>query len=446
MRAHAMIGWMGLVVSTLAGAAQNVPTIAARASPSVVHLKAEQIPDLPDLTRTQARLHRKFEQEPGVVALAAPSIHTGSGFVWHAPSGGLFVITNAHVVGKTTRLTAVLNDGQQMDADVVGSDELTDVAVVRLHGNAPPALPTAPAGSLRPGDAVIALGSPLNFEHSVTTGRVSGLHRTRIDASHPMTPYIQTDVPTNPGSSGGPLLDEQGRVVGINTSILTSGAQGGFMGISLAIPIDRVEQVANVLLEHGRLFPGHLGMSGQSLNQPLSGAFPGFPPHAVVIESIEPDSPARGLLEVGDVITAVDGKAIQGWSDLAWKVMVRGPGAPITLTVQRGTQVRSMTLNTAGKTPRANILADTADFPAELAVVPLDEAMGKRAGVKGGAGVVVLLSDSARQAGLLVGDWLLSVNGLPASTDDQLQRALAAQHPARLFVYRRGQRAFMALP
>jgi S1-C subfamily serine protease len=238
---------------------------------------------------------------------------TGSGVIV-APDG--LVLTNSHVVGSATRVSATTVEGRSLTARVVGDDPDTDLALVRV--DAPVTLPAAPLGNsklLKRGQLVIAIGNPLGFESTVTTGVVSALGRSlRARSGRLIDDVIQTDAALNPGNSGGPLVSSHGEVVGINTAVIM-GAQG----ICFAVASNTASFVLGELVRHGRVRRAYIGIAAQqfALSRRRRHAAGLTQESAVMVASVEPESPAtRADLNAGDVILALDGVAITGADDL----------------------------------------------------------------------------------------------------------------------------------
>jgi S1-C subfamily serine protease len=259
---------------------------------------------------------------------------SGSGFIF-TPDG--LVLTNSHVAGGATRIDVTLSDGQRFDADLIGDDPHTDLAVIRISA---PKLATATLGSsrgVRVGQLTIAIGNPYGFECTVTAGVVSALGRTlRAQSGRLIDDVIQTDAALNPGNSGGPLVNSNGEVIGVNTAIIMPA-----QGICFATAIDTAKVVVGQLLRHGRVRRGYIGVAGQ--NAPLSRRVVRYfdlpVESGVRVMSIEPGSPAATAgLEEGDVIVAWDSKPIAGIDALHRLLTEQYLGASVEATVLRRTQ------------------------------------------------------------------------------------------------------------
>ena len=257
---------------------------------------------------------------------------TGSGFIF-TPDG--FILTNSHVVSGAARADVTLNDGRRLAAQVVGLDPNTDLAVVRIIGAGFQAARLGESRSVRPGQVVIAIGNPYGFQCTVTTGVVSALGRSlRAGSGRLIDNVIQTDAALNPGSSGGPLVNSAGEVIGVNTAVILPA-----QGICFAIAIDTVKFVAGRLIKDGTIKSAFIGVAGQ--NVPLHRRlvrYHGLPnDSAILVAAVEDKGPAQraGLLE-GDLIVAYDGQPVGGIDDLHRILTDARVGARSTLTVLRG--------------------------------------------------------------------------------------------------------------
>ncbi len=259
---------------------------------------------------------------------------TGSGFIF-APDG--LILTNNHVVSDANRLRVTLADGFQLDADPVGCDPGTDLAVIRVHSSD---LPTAVLGNsaqLRTGQLAIAIGNPLGFEASVTAGVISALGRTlRSTSGRLIDNVIQTDAALNPGNSGGPLVDSRGEAIGVNTAIILPA-----QGLCFAVAIDTARFVVQQLLQHGKIRRAYLGVVGQTVSLPRWAIrkFDLLQEGGVLVSGLEPDSPAAaaGLVE-GDVVIGVDDFVVAGIDDLHRVLTEERIGRSVQVDVIRGRQ------------------------------------------------------------------------------------------------------------
>ena len=298
----------------------------ARSGPAVVTLETARTVERsalsglpPGLLRDP--LFRRFFQAPGSKSQSRVQRGQGSGVIFD--SKGL-LLTNAHVVEGAETLSVELTDGRRVTGSVVGTDSLTDLAVVRLDGEGP--WPTAVLGDsdrLRVGDWAIAVGNPFGLENTVTMGIISNLNRnvSQLGISGKRLDLIQTDAAINPGNSGGPLLNADGEVVGINTLVRS----GPGAGLGFAIPINRAQTIARQLVTTGRA------------SHPVIGIGLADSPDGPVIRSVQPGAPAaKAGLKPDDEIAAIDGQPMRGAADVVAAIDRKGVGQRITLTIRRG--------------------------------------------------------------------------------------------------------------
>jgi S1-C subfamily serine protease len=281
----------------------------------------------------------------------------GSGFVI---DGQGHILTNAHVVEGAQKVTVGFSSASGLDntypAKVLGLDKATDVAVLEPQNLPANAIHPLSMGSVRDvsvGDPVVAIGNPLGEERTITSGIISAVNRTidSLQTKHPIQGALQTDAAINHGNSGGPLIDSQGKVIGITSQILSDGPDSGNIGIGFAIPINSALAVAHQLIAKGHAEHTYLGIKGQPLNTQLAHAFNIPTDHGVLVETVVPNSPAakaglRGgttsatiagmpYMLGGDVITAVDGKQVVQFTDLLDAISSKKPGQTVTLTILR---------------------------------------------------------------------------------------------------------------
>ncbi|MFN8060291.1 MAG: trypsin-like peptidase domain-containing protein [Vicinamibacterales bacterium] len=256
----------------------------------------------------------------------------GSGFVF-TPDG--LVLTNSHVVARSERVEVVTIDGRRCVADVVGDDAHTDLAVLRISANDLSVVSLGRSALLRAGQLVVAIGNPLGFEHTVTTGVVSATGRAlRARTGRMMENIIQTDAALNPGNSGGPLVTSAGRVVGVNTAVILGG-----QGLSFAVPIDTATRVVAALLQEGRVRRAHLGVAATNTSIPrtVARAAQVASSTGVLVESVAGDGPAQEAgLRPGDVIVAYGPTTIGSVDDLHRVLTREAIGLPATVVALRG--------------------------------------------------------------------------------------------------------------
>jgi S1-C subfamily serine protease len=262
---------------------------------------------------------------------------SGSGVVF-APDG--YALTNSHVVAGARRLEASLPDGQRFEASLIGDDPATDLAVIRLAGTGLPHAAFGRSGALRVGQLVAAIGNPLGYQATVTAGIVSALGRTlRSRAGRLIDSVIQTDAPLNPGNSGGPLVDGQGKVVGVNTAII-----GGAQGICFAIGVDTAVEVVAQLMREGRVRRSRLGVMGQTipLDARLAARLHRKAASAVLVADLEPSS--RAGLAKGDILLELDGETIANVDDLHRLLTAARAGHALPARLLRGGALKEVTV------------------------------------------------------------------------------------------------------
>ncbi|MBZ0172977.1 MAG: Do family serine endopeptidase, partial [Phycisphaerales bacterium] len=297
--------------------------LAERASPAVVNIGTTlkrgtqppglppgmQIPDLPEDSPLY-EFFRRFFGEGGDPGNFEPRSSLGSGFIISADG---YIISNYHVVKDADEIVVRLSDRREFVAQLIGSDERSDLAVLKVEAADLPTVKIGDSSKLRVGEWVLAIGSPFGFEYSVTAGIVSAKGRSLPNENY--VPFIQTDVAINPGNSGGPLFNLAGEVVGVNSQIFSR--TGGFMGLSFAIPMEVAYNVYEQLRESGTVTRGWLGVLIQDVTRDLAESFGMAKPHGALVSKVVPDSPAdKAGLQAGDIVIAFADTTIETSADL----------------------------------------------------------------------------------------------------------------------------------
>ncbi|GFE78967.1 serine protease [Steroidobacter agaridevorans] len=346
----------------------------------------------------------------------------GSGFIVSADG---YILTNAHVVAEAEEVTVKTTDRREYTAKVIGVDEATDVAVLKIDAKNLPTVKIGDPSKLRPGEWVIAIGSPFGFENSVTAGIVSATSRSMPGSNY--APFIQTDVAVNPGNSGGPLFNLQGEVVGINSQIFSRS--GGYMGLSFAIPIDVANNVQTQLVSTGKVTRSRIGVSIQDVNAQLAESFGLDRPKGALVGMVEDDGPgAKAGIKAGDVILKVDGTEIDQSSQLPGLIASKKPGTTVNLEVWRDGGVKRLSakpVEIAEKGVKvANRDSADADETAKLGLVVRPLQKQEKQQVETDGDLVVEDSDGpAAAAGVQRGDIILGVNGKPVKSVEELKTA-----------------------
>lgn len=427
----------GMLLDAAAQAAEMPGSFAGlvkKVAPAVVNISTTQIvkpTEQEDLSKEEL-LRRYFG--------GAPSHETerrnlGSGFII-SPDG--FILTNYHVVRNAKDIKVKLLDGRVKEATLVGSDEITDIALIKVEGEGFPTASLGNSDKLEVGDWVIAIGNPFGLARTVTAGIVSA--KGRELGAGPYDDFIQTDAPINPGNSGGPLFDTTGEVVGINTAINPAAQNIGF-----AIPINIASIIMNELRENGKVVRGWLGAGAQVVTPELAEALRLKEPLGLVVTSVEKGSPAeKAGLKIGDVITEFAGKKIEHPSELPWLVASSRVGTKIPMKIIRGGKDVVLEVVIA---PRP--LLQGAEENARLeemfgfAVAPITPEVARKLNVEADRGVVItgVKKDSpAGEAGMAPGDIVVEVNGKPVHNIEEFFGLLknAKAGDSEIFFVRRG--------
>lgn len=262
---------------------------------------------------------------------ATPAIEHAYGTAFFVTTNG-YMLTNHHVVEGADKITVTLNDRTELDATLVGSDERSDVAVLKVSGKQFPALPIGDSNGLKVGEPVLAIGSPFGFDYSASAGIVSA--KSRNFSRDTSVPFIQTDVALNPGNSGGPLFNQRGEVIGINSRIFSG--TGGYMGLSFSIPIDAAMDIYEQLKTNGEVARAYLGIYPQDIDRNLAEAYNLARPQGALLTRVSPDSPAQKAgLKSGDIILQYNDAQIMRASDLLNLLNRAKPNDAFHVQIQR---------------------------------------------------------------------------------------------------------------
>ncbi|PDT81640.1 Do family serine endopeptidase [Sinorhizobium sp. BJ1] len=359
-------------------------------------------------------------------------LSAGSGVIVDADKG--YILTNHHVVADAGEVAVTLKDRRRFTAELVGSDEATDVALLKIEAEKLKALPLGDSSALRVGDPVVAIGNPFGLGQTVTSGIVSALGRGGINVEG-YEDFIQTDASINPGNSGGALVTADGLLVGINTAIIAPA--GGNVGIGFAVPIAMASAVMEQLIKHGEVRRGRIGISVQDLTPDLAEALRIEESSGAVVGSVEQNSPAAHAgLQAGDVILAVNNRKITGSADLRNRIGLAQIGSQVEIEYLR---------DRARKTVTMRIEPASAKAGAEAIPAPLQGAQFQDA-----AGNVVVSNieegSAAERSGLRMGDVIVAVNRQPIATVAELAAALKdAGGTIALDLFRGGSKLFLVI-
>jgi Do/DeqQ family serine protease len=356
-----------------------------------------------------------------------PRMGSGSGVIVDAKKG--YVLTNHHVVADAAEIMVTLKDKREIPAKLIGSDDGTDIALLQIEADNLAELPIGDSSDMKVGDYVIAVGSPFGLSQTVTSGIVSALGRSGLNIEG-YEDFIQTDASINPGNSGGALVNLKGELVGINTAII--GPSGGNVGIGFAVPTTIAKSVMTQLVATGSVSRGRIGVAIQNMSPELAKNLGIDQTSGALVGGVEKDTPAdKAGIKAGDVITAINGQAVQGASDVRNKVGLTPVGTTLDLTILRGSDTKRIKVS-IGK-------------PAEAQKVALEEA---KPAVKGATfsetdkGVTVTdveMGSPAWRAGLRPKDVVVGVNRKPVNSVDELSKELKeSDRQTALFLKRDG--------
>ena len=457
-----------VVALTLLGASNTVPArvtglpdftgLVEESVPAVVNIRVTQYGDRvrpdeesmnPHDQEQIPEIFRRFFDTPGAPGYGRPDRQgAGSGFIIEDDG---FIMTNHHVVDGADQIIVRLADRREFEAELVGSDPLSDIALLKIDADDLPVLKLGDSESLRPGEWVVAIGSPFNFEQSVTAGIVSA--KGRSSGQQQYVPFIQTDVAINRGNSGGPLLNLDGEVVGVNSWILSSG--GGYMGLSFAVPIETASTAVAQLRQHGKVSRGLLGVQVSGVSREMAEALDLDRPIGALVNEVNPESAAdKAGIEPGDVILAFNDVEVETSADLPPLVGANPPGTKARVLVSRSGEKKTftVTLDALESDENGNVLAATdADRQSNalgLQVEPI-AAEDRRALGDPDGGVVVtgVESDAAYRAGIRRGDVILMINNQKVEDLDsfeQLVGSLPEGKAVALRIMRDGATRFLA--
>jgi serine protease Do len=432
------------LVKKEAPAVVNISTVTRRE-----RSQQSQLDQLPEMFR---RFFDEFGGPGGPGGGPAPRSETeslGSGFI--ISSDG-YVLTNYHVVGEADEIVVRLQDRRELDAELIGSDPQSDLALIKVDASDLPVVDIGSSDDLQVGEWVLAIGAPFGFDSSVTAGIVSAKGRSLPTDNY--VPFIQTDVAINPGNSGGPLFNLNGQVVGINSQIVSRS--GGYMGLSFAIPIDLAMDVADQLKETGEVSRGWLGVLIQEVDRDLAESFGLDKPMGALVAQVQSGSPAAEAgLQPGDVIIAFNGREIQRSAQLPKWVGALKAGTEAEMTVVRDGDEKTLevTVGELPDNPQAGMAGQPDQDqgePDKLGLEVRAASAAELARVKADHGVVItgVQDGPAARAGLSSGDLLVSLNGKPVDSLDAY-REIAADLPDEgtvpALVNRDGNARFVAI-
>jgi len=457
---------------------QDLSDLAAKVTPAVVNVAVTMKAGAADDDETQMadrsqqqqmeefmqRFAERFGQQgqPGGKPQMKPRTAqkaqaVGTGFIIDANG---WIVTNFHVAGKADSITVTLADGRKLPAKMVGGDEKTDLALIKVESDKPlPYVTFADASKVRVGQPVMAVGNPFGLGGTVTTGIVSA--RGRDIHSGPFDDYIQTDAAINRGNSGGPLFDMDGHVIGINTAIFSPS--GGSVGLGFAIPSSLAEPVVAQLKTNGRVERGLLGVQIQPVTEELAQSMSLGSEKGALVAQVQPDSPALAAgIKSGDVIKSVDGKNIETIRDLTRMISAVKPGTSVKLDVWRDGKDMSVTAKVGDQKEEGAVVKAKADQPDAKKAEPMSYGVSLAPispearqelkldnSIKGAVVAAVEPGSPADDQGLKAGDVLQQVGkdmvDNPKMAAEKLKEAKKTGKPVLMKIYREGMTRFVAI-
>ncbi len=397
--------------------------LAAENSPAVVNISTKQkvkkhknlphglnIPNLPEGSPWNDLFKRFFEDRENNEGFNSQSL--GSGFIVDA-SG--YIVTNHHVIKGADEILVRLSDRRELVAKLIGSDERSDIALLKIEADSLPVVKIGNSDKLKVGEWAMAIGSPFGFDHSVSVGVVSAIGRSNLPNSN-YVPFIQSDVAINPGNSGGPLFNLKGEVIGINSQIYTRS--GGFMGLSFSIPINVAMNVVKQIKKDGHVTRGWLGVLIQEVNRELAESFGMKQPRGAAILKVIEDSPAeKAGFKIGDVIVKFGAKEIYRSSDLPLAVGTTEVGKKVRVKIIRESRTRTLTVKVE-ELPNQDTLAEVQGSTKKtqvnklgMSVMDISNEQREQFGMdKRGILIKNVSAGAARDAGIRKGDILLKLN------------------------------------
>lgn len=463
----AMLFLLSLVVVTsttaYAAALPDFTPLVTKNSPAVVNISTTQksppgapdmhgMPDIPEDSPFYDFFKKFFGEMPdGGLEPFEERSSLGSGFIISTDG---YIITNNHVIQNADEIVVSLQDRREFVAKLVGTDDRSDIAVLKIDGSDFPILKLGDSDKLKVGEWVLAIGSPFGFDHSVTAGIVSAIGRSLPNENY--VPFIQTDVAINPGNSGGPLFNLDGEVVGVNSQIYSR--TGGFMGLSFAVPIDVVMNVYEQLRDKGHVTRGWLGVLIQDVTRELAESFGMKRPHGALIARVLEKGPAaKAGFEVGDIVTRYDGKEVSFSSDLPPMVGNSKIGEKIPVEIIRRGKSLKMTVVIAELPAEDEMKKAAGPAKAEpratnalnMSVTDLNDQQRQELQIDD-QGVLVdsVTEGPAQKAGIRAGDVLLLLNNIKitsAKQFDQVVKSLPKNKSIPVLIQRRGGPMFLAL-
>ncbi len=412
--------------------------LAEKNGPAVVNVQAthnaaenpQMQPGEPDEQEIPEIFRRFFGPQGRLPHADSSRISLGSGFIISADG---YVLTNNHVVDGSDQVLVRLSDRRELEAKVIGTDPQTDIALLKVNAGGLPVVSIGDSKKLKPGQWVVAIGSPFNFDHSVTHGIISSIGRSFGAADQQYVPFIQSDVPINRGNSGGPLFNLDGQVVGINSQIFSN--TGGYMGVSFAIPIDVAMSAVDQIKDKGRVSRGMIGVQIQNVDGALAQSLKLPRLGGALVNAVTPGSGAdKADIHVGDVILSYNGHEIDHSSDLPPLVGSTKPGSKAELSIFRDGKTLTVPVQVGELPQDKNKLAGSPGEPVAknslgIVVDDLTAEQRKQLKLKDDGVLITHVSGAAQRARLQPGDVVLMVGRKPVKSVTDFNAAIHDVQP-----------------
>jgi len=416
---------------------QPVPSLAPmleRAMPAVVNISTSTNIRVSENPLMQDPFFREFFNVPEQLQRQQKN-SLGSGVIIDSSQG--LVLTNNHVIDKADKIMVTLHDGRQLNAELIGTDPASDIAIIRIPSNNLTQLPIADSSQLKVGDFVVAIGSPFGLSQTVTSGIVSALGRSGLGIEK-FENFIQTDASINPGNSGGALVNLRGELIGMNTAILAPN--GGNVGIGFAIPTNMIMTIKESLVKHGEVRRGLLGVTTQDLTPELVSAFNLENKQGAAISRIESNSPAaKAGLEPGDIIVAANGKAVKNSQDINNIIGLLQIGDKVSIEFFRGKEKKEVT-TMIGKPVQPQLAGEKLHRLLQGTVLGVTQ----KDQVEGILLEKINTSSYAWRVGLRPGDVIISANRYRVRNIEELKQVVDPNN-ALLINIQRGQEGFFVV-
>lgn len=428
---------------------KELPTLAPmleKVTPGVVNIATEgkvQLQQNPLFNDPFFRRYYNLPNQP----LERKTSSLGSGVIVDAKRG--LVLTNNHVIANAHQITVTLRDGRQLEAEIVGTDPATDVAVIKVPADNLTAVKTTNSDSLRVGDFVVAIGNPFGLGQTVTSGIISALGRSGlgITGAEGYEDFIQTDASINPGNSGGALVNLRGELTGINTAIIAPQGGGGNVGIGLAIPINLALHIMEQIVETGEVKRGFLGVTMQDLSPSLSEAFGLKDQQGAIVNEVVTGSPAdKAGLRPGDIVISTDGKKIKDSADLRNRIGLLPVGETIKFKVLRDGKETDFIIKVDENSQTTTTPKATNELLKGVAVTDIEQGNPYYGRLEGVMVMGVQRGSYAWRSGLRAGDVITSVDKAPIKDLKQFAKAIDKKNDSLLLrIVRGNSAAFLVL-